>query len=117
MAGIETATMVWSSAPRKIASISAISTLRMAGLGASGGFGWGTEKPAGSELTARFEAVGNARQCKSVAGYSIASYGNRRSFSPWIFLNVSPTHTSGEVFSWGMRTHFSLAGLSTEGEN
>jgi hypothetical protein len=36
MAGIETATMVWSSAPRKIAIISATSTLRMAGLGVSG---------------------------------------------------------------------------------
>jgi hypothetical protein len=30
--------MVWSSAPRKIAIIKATSTLRMAGLGVSGGF-------------------------------------------------------------------------------
>ena len=47
IAGIDTATMVWSRAPRKMASIRAINTLRIADLGVSGCLRLVTKKTCG----------------------------------------------------------------------
>src|SRR5476651_445417 len=60
MAGMDTATMVWSSAPRKIAIIKAASTLRTAGTGWVGWLRLVTAKPS-SKAHGAERARGNAR--------------------------------------------------------